>query len=126
VSITIDQPYFRTDAVADMTGATYRNLDYWVRKGLLKPHHPMPGSGTVRYWRLIDVRVARALVAFSALGVTNSRMYEAISDAVYSAGDGRDAAWLVAYADGRAELLRENQASITEPCWIYPLESEQS
>lgn len=47
------------------TGATYRKLDYWVRRGYLKPENSGKGSGTWRYWTRRDHQIATALVRLS-------------------------------------------------------------
>jgi len=50
--------------VCHLTGVTYRQLDYWVRAGLVRPHVCARGSGTHRRWSLDDVeRVRRLKVA---------------------------------------------------------------
>lgn len=56
--------------LADMlaTGATYRRLDYWVRKGYLSPERGAPGSGYSREWTERDLRMVRHLVAFTYAG----------------------------------------------------------
>jgi hypothetical protein len=114
--------FYRTEDVALIAGASYRQLDYWVRnKGLLNPLWAMGGSGTHRRWRAIDIFVARALVAFSALGPSNLKMYEAISQTLYNVGESSDARWLIVFGDSRTVLANDVAPTVAEPCWIYPL-----
>jgi hypothetical protein len=113
------EPLFSSSDVMKLTGATYKQLDYWTRIGLLRPMWPMGGSGTRRHFRARDVCVARALVAAPDPKAVN--LYRLIADALYEAGDVSDATLLVVFADGRAELLDEDELDLTEPCWIYPL-----
>lgn len=51
------------------TGATYRQLDYWTRRGYLQP---VPGntSGLPRAWPRIEVQVAAKMVALIEAGLT--------------------------------------------------------
>jgi hypothetical protein len=58
--------------VCEQTGATYRQLDYWARAGIIRPeahtdHHgrPAEGSGTRRWWLRSQLPTIRALVALS-------------------------------------------------------------
>jgi DNA-binding transcriptional MerR regulator len=50
--------------VCRLTGVTYRQLDYWVRTGLVQPHEQAHGSGSRRRWTDVDIeRVRRLRVA---------------------------------------------------------------
>jgi MerR HTH family regulatory protein len=121
---TATQPLYRTNEVADMIGTTYRKLDYWLRNGMLHPRNPLAGEGSIREWRPIDVRVARALVAFSAFEPRSVNPYRSISDALYEAEDVTGARFLVVFADGRTVLV-DDAVRVAEPCWIYPLKEQQ-
>ena len=65
--------------VCDMTGATYRQLDYWARCGNL-PDAPRggPGSGRARRYTDDDVAVVRLLVALPRAGVDVTQLGHAI------------------------------------------------
>lgn len=52
------------------TGATYRMLDYWVRRGLLHPERSSPGSGVSRLWTATELKVARRMVVLVEAGLT--------------------------------------------------------
>lgn len=48
-----------------MTGATYRQLDYWCRHGYVTPAEAAAGSGTRRVWTMADVARVRDVLAAS-------------------------------------------------------------
>lgn len=55
-----------TKELAKMTGATYRQIDYWCRVGLIKPiGKSNPGSGRRRLFDDDTVRKINLLVAVS-------------------------------------------------------------
>jgi hypothetical protein len=50
------------------SGATYRQLDYWARLGILRPHgNSCPGTGVSRRWDATLAPVARRLAVVSKL-----------------------------------------------------------
>ena len=49
-------------------GITYRQLDYWVRLGLLRPLHT-GGTGNAREWTRAELEVARLMGRLVAAGV---------------------------------------------------------
>lgn len=49
------------------SGATYRQIDYWSRTGVLKPTSVAPGSGYYRSFSSIEAEVANRLVKFMHL-----------------------------------------------------------
>ena len=51
-------------------GPTYRQLDYWVRVGYLRPAHAEPGSGGWRYWSAEECRVANLMARLVTVGFT--------------------------------------------------------
>ena len=70
--------------VVQATGASYRQLDYWARKGLVTPlrsetQHVVPrsvadpskpGSGRVRIWDDSEVAVIAVMVTLTRWGLT--------------------------------------------------------
>jgi DNA-binding transcriptional MerR regulator len=52
-----------------MTGLTYRQLDYWVAKGYLKPDKAHPGSGIGRRWTDHEIAVAATMGALVNAGL---------------------------------------------------------
>jgi DNA-binding transcriptional MerR regulator len=47
--------------VCKLAGVTYRQLDYWVRQGLIEPTVAARGSGSKRRWTWDDIERARRL-----------------------------------------------------------------
>lgn len=59
--------WFTTREVVEMTGATYRQIDYWCRTGLIPGHRESVGSGRRRRFTEADVRRARLVALASRL-----------------------------------------------------------
>ena len=55
---------------APLDGISYRQLDYWVRRGYLKPEYLAPGSGAKRRWTAEERRVAQTMARLVAAGFT--------------------------------------------------------
>lgn len=53
-----------------ITGATYRQLDYWSRTGYLHPNNVLAGSGVARTWPDGELEVARLMAQFVQAGLT--------------------------------------------------------
>jgi hypothetical protein len=51
------------------TGATYRQLDYWTRRGYLRAANPWPGSGHRRRWPAREQRVCALIVRLLDVGI---------------------------------------------------------
>jgi hypothetical protein len=51
-------------------GVTYRQVDYWCRRGFLRPTNPGPGSGTVRVFLPAEYEVAVFMARAVAAGVS--------------------------------------------------------
>jgi DNA-binding transcriptional MerR regulator len=58
-----------TADLAALVGVTFRQVDYWVRVGLLHLAVPVEGSGVRREFDAAEVRVARTVATLYALGV---------------------------------------------------------
>jgi DNA-binding transcriptional MerR regulator len=50
-------------------GLTYRRLDYWTRKGFLRPEHATPGSGIHRVWDDDELAVANRMLRLTNAGI---------------------------------------------------------
>lgn len=50
-------------------GISYRQLDHWIRLGLLKPLHLGGGSGNAREWTRAELNVARTMGRLVAAGL---------------------------------------------------------
>ena len=68
---------YSTADVAHLSGASYRQLDYWARTRLLVPSVEAKGSGTQRRYtetQLADVQIIVALIA-AGVSLTTVRRY---------------------------------------------------
>lgn len=52
--------------VCEQTGVTYRQLDYWCRRGLVRPTVEASGQGSRRGWARADVERVRRVSAAAA------------------------------------------------------------
>ena len=99
--------------VARLAGITYRQVDYWVRIGLLRTAEPVEGSGTARRFAAVEVNVARVVAALhsagvgegSAAGNVGGELVRATAQAVrQGATSVQVGAWYVALDDLRVTL----------------------
>jgi DNA-binding transcriptional MerR regulator len=56
---------YSTADVCAMTGATYRQVDYWARRGLIAGQDSGPGYGRCRIWTREQVSTVVRLVEAS-------------------------------------------------------------
>lgn len=76
--------------MCEITGATYRQIDYWDRTGLIHSRSVRQsgltgraeGSGTIRTYSGDEVDVVHALVAASKVAAHPRDTYEAVVEAV--------------------------------------------
>ena len=60
--------------VAALAGVSYRQVDYWVRAGLLRTVSPRSrGRASSRRFHPVEVNVARVVAALHAVGVGEGR-----------------------------------------------------
>lgn len=85
-----------TDELARLVGATYRQVDYWVRHGYLTPDRAQPGSGVARIWTPEDLRVAGVVAQLRRMGAAADAV-KAAARWLYTVEDlpAVDAGWLV-------------------------------
>jgi len=55
--------------VATLTGASYRELDYWIRRGVLVCERPAAGSGSQRGWSEAECRIVLVVLRLRHAGV---------------------------------------------------------
>jgi hypothetical protein len=67
--------------LARRSGATYRQIDYWVRTGLLDSRQDGFGSGFTRWFDISEIPVAVALAQASRFIVPARRTYTDVADA---------------------------------------------
>lgn len=56
--------------VSPIEGATYRQVDFWVRRGYLRPDDAQPGSGYARQWSDEELAVGARMARLVAAGLT--------------------------------------------------------
>lgn len=56
--------------IVDWTGVTYRQLDYWIRSGLVIAVNPEPGSGVPRLYTTEQVRKVWLTVKLLSYGIS--------------------------------------------------------
>lgn len=61
---------FTSPAFAQAAGITYRELDYWVRRGVLVPASDASGSGNVRLFDEAELRVALIVGELRKMGAS--------------------------------------------------------
>lgn len=61
---------FSTKVTAKLAGATYRQVDYWCRIGVLSPVNRAAGSGNVRRFTIDEICVVAVIAELSRLGAT--------------------------------------------------------
>lgn len=108
---TVPDGAFRGPQVCDLAGITYRQLDYWVRTGLLEPSVAYAnGSGSQRLYSRSDIAVAKVIRGLVVDGrphgsyATNRRLGLArgvapIVRSLVEAGYGRDLVLVVTLDD---------------------------
>lgn len=58
------------EVVLEEAGVSYRQLDYWVRRGYLRPEDALPGSGHSRAWSAHEIAVAREMKRLCDAGLS--------------------------------------------------------
>lgn len=88
-------------------GVTYRQLDYWARKGALRPDGG-GGSGRFRRWSRTDLAVTATLGSLvAAIGPVSTEFLTLVADAIYDAPEGTDCV--------TAQMCERSTLSITVP-----------
>ncbi len=79
------QPTLTGPQVARAAGVTYRRVDYWTHRGLLRPTDPAPGSGYCRRYPPASVPAAEVLDLFMGLRSMSDEDFTAIVGPVVAA-----------------------------------------
>ncbi len=69
--------------LASAAGITYRQLDHWVRTGLVGSFKQ--GSGNSRLWGMSDVERVLRMAALTRLGLTPTVAHRAVTDPAFAA-----------------------------------------
>lgn len=60
--------------LCEVSGATYRQVDYWCRLGVIAPHQPADGSGTQRGFHASQVPVITCLAQLALMGASSDML----------------------------------------------------
>lgn len=98
---------YSSTQLCDLTGATFRQIDYWTRTNRLAPAIPAIGSGSVRRYTAAEVRVTYAVVQLLEHGFTLDLAFTA-AHALVEQGRWATTAGhlLITVADASAEATR--------------------
>lgn len=61
--------YVPQETIVDGSGASYRQIDYWTRRGYLNAEQRAARSGYCRWWPASEVPVARRMKALADIGM---------------------------------------------------------
>src|SRR5687767_8865965 len=90
-----------TTEVHQRAGVSYRQLDYWVRTGVVLPSVRMArGSGSPREWSARDADVVAVVARFARLGAQHEVLCWVAESAEELLRCGLDSAWLVVLPAG--------------------------
>lgn len=74
-----DRVPWSTDWVAELTGASFRQCDHWIRTGVLGKHLEGRGSGSRRRFSPGDVEAVHALAALASVGCREEWLGRAVA-----------------------------------------------
>lgn len=60
--------------LAAVTGVTYRQLDFWTKRGWLRANNPNCGSGRTRMWPVSEIQVAKVMAVLTDPGPEGAGM----------------------------------------------------
>ena len=104
-----------TTEMCRLAKCSYRQLDYWVRTGVVRPHHDARGSGSRRAFSPRQVPIVRMITDLAALGAT----CPVLSAAADRAELIPSTEWLgLAYVDEVGNLERVHPGG---SCWVVDM-----
>lgn len=68
--VHLSMPTAEVVEIVHRLGGSYRQLDFWVRRGYLRVPQHRPGSGYPRVWEPAEVAIAAAMLRLVAAGFT--------------------------------------------------------
>ena len=89
---------------ADLARVSYRQLDYWLRRGVLLPHRPASGSGSRRQFARHEVSVVRLIGQLMAAGAV-TEMCADVVEVVQCLPLDQWSGLLVVWPDGAMQVL---------------------
>jgi DNA-binding transcriptional MerR regulator len=116
---------FSSIEVCQLTGVSYRQLDYWDRTGRVTASHPARGSGTQRLYNEADVQAVMAVGTLREIGFPLHRAFaaaQAIKEAA-PAGDLPDERFLVITKDEAIVASSDDELldATKRGAWVIPL-----
>ncbi len=120
-------PGYSSSQVCVLTGATYRQLDYWVRTGILRPEFvEAHGSGTQRRFAPEQVRLVRLIIRLRELGLGHDALVDAAARVDVAAhSDWRDG-YLIVTLDGAPTVTLDpipDVLDLDDAAWVVSLRS---
>lgn len=76
---TTEQRTFTSAEVCQMAGLSYRQLDYWYRRNLLRPVRSRPGTGHAHVWTEVEAVKACEFARMLNAGLTWSKATELLT-----------------------------------------------
>lgn len=95
---------FPTTTVCELSGASYRQLDYWCRNAVLPAARRARGQGSHRAFTRDQIVVARVLRQLAELGAQRPALTQTARDLLYSRR--RWSAFIIVTPDGRVRHVR--------------------
>lgn len=75
----VDRTHLSTSEVCQEVGITYRQLDYWQRKGYVEADVTASGSGTHRGWSPMNVSLVACIADLVEAGYEGDRLKDAVA-----------------------------------------------
>lgn len=114
---------YSSDALCDAAEITYRQLDYWVRLGLIEPIGPRcPGSGAQRRFTSREVRVCCAIARLRDLNCPEPALRHVAPFLRAMAVEEWHGELLVSRTGAVARLNLAALMSFGEACWLINLD----
>lgn len=122
----VDGRAWRGPQVCRLAGITYRQLDYWARRGIVVPSiAEANGSGTWRLYSTADVCAAALLARLASMGVRLDSV-SAVTAALQQVPLGLWPHWVVVTRDGLlveiTDVLTAESGDL-DVCWLVNLRS---
>lgn len=112
--------------VALHTGASYRQLDWWIRQGLVREDLMALGSGARRRFEPADLEIITTLTALAGLGCTGSSMMRA-ADSIRAKRVAPAGEWLLLTRGGDCRRFASTRAIVLDgPAWLVPVRPASS
>lgn len=117
----VEQAVWSASELGDSAGLTYRQVDHWVRRGLLVPSVARAnGSGVYRLFSERDTRVARILAQLARTGGNVHRLLKVRDTLIRTIEDGRwkQHPWLIVGEQVRTVSKADLANVMTKPSMV--------